>query len=282
MFDSSASGRQASDASSPLPFHEVSMQALTLAQLKALLPATSFSPPQEAVKHTNPRKVDVAQQLARWMEDTLAQEGAILAVVARQGGLQHKKYDRTGMLHTGLVIWHPQEKRWKIYNLIDRPQGRGTRCDVQWTEPVDFFIQQGGRQKEALLMIPDRILQARMRAALLNGDAARLSFTSDYNIISPPHSETSLNCNKWVLLNLLAAQMQTYEPKHLLDVIKREYKPGQIQVHPLARLFAKHQSRVKASEVPWLAPIETVTVQSLCDSGLFEKALFCSASQPEL
>ena len=230
----------------------------------------------------NPRKVDVAQQLTDWMQKTLAQESAIVAVVARQGGLQHKKYDKTGMLHTGLVMWHPDENRWKIYNLIDSPAGRGTRCEVQWTEPPDFFVQQGGYQKEALLLFPERAIQARLREGLLNGEYRRLGFTTDYNIISPPHAETSLNCNKWILLNVLAAQMQTYEPKILLAEIQREYQPGQIDVSPLVRLFAKYQTKIKAKEVPWLAPIQTVTVQSLCESGLFEKALFCSASVPAL
>jgi len=232
-------------------------------------------PPEEMVLGVKSRKWEVAGQLSDWMQNTLQQQGVQLAVVARQGSLEHKKHDKTGMLHAGLAMYHPREQRWKIYNLIDTPFGGSSRCDVQWTEPAAFFARQGGYRKDALLLIPDAESRRRMHQSLLNGDYRKLVFTPDYNLVSPPHSDGSLNCNKWVLLNVLAAKHDTTDTAKLLSHIRDNYQPGQINVHPLKRLFAAQEPKVKASEVPWLAPIHTVTVESLLNSGLFEKAQFC-------
>lgn len=232
-------------------------------------------PPQESVLGINPRKREVAKQIADWIQSTLKSENAQVAIVARQGGLQHKKYDKTGMLHTGIAMYHPREQQWKIYNLVDRPMMGQSVCDVQWAEPEDFFAQQGGYKKDALVMLPSPAVQQRMQKALLNGDYRKLVFTPDYNLVSAPDSATSLNCNKWVLLNVLAAKNDHYEPKKLLKEIRENYRPGQIDVHPIVRLFAAQQPKIKASEVPWIAPIQTVTVESLFNSGLFEKSHFC-------
>lgn len=237
------------------------------------------APPQESVKKIRPRKVEVAGKLADWMRDTLAQEGVQVAVVARQGGLQHKKHDKTGMFHTGIALFHPRDKKWKIYNLVDEQLAGSWQGEVQWTEPEDFFYQQGGYHKKSLLLIPDQATQLRMRKALLKGDYKKLFFTSDYNLVSEPAGKTSLNCNKWVLLNVLAAKRENYNPMKLLDEIGERYRPDRIDVHPLIRPIAKYQPHIKPSEIPLWGPIHTVTVNSLVESGLFERTLACD--EPE-
>lgn len=236
-------------------------------------------PPQEQVRKIRPRKVEVAGKLADWMRDTLTQEGIQVAVVARQGGLQHKKYDQTGMFHTGIALFHPREKKWKIYNLVDEQRAGRWQGEVQWTEPEDFFYQQGGYHRKSLMLIPDQGTQIQMRKALLNGEYQKLFFTSDYNLVSEPAGRTSLNCNKWVLLNVLAAKRENYNPLKLLDEIKKHYQPDRIDVPPLIRPIARYQPHVKPSEIPLWGPIHTVTVNSMLESGLFERTLACD--EPE-
>jgi hypothetical protein len=235
-----------------------------------------YAPPQEIIRKDRPRKVEVAQKLTGWMTQTLAEQDVRLAVVTRQGGLQHKKHDKTGMFHSGIALFHPREKKWKIYNLVDEQQAGRWRCEVQWTEPEDFFYQQGGYQAKSLLLIPDKKTQERMTQALLRGDYKKLLFTDDYHLVSSPESTQSLNCNKWVLLNVLAAQKQQYNPRALLADIQADYKPDLIDVHPVVRPFARYQPHIKGDEIPLWGPIYTVTVNSLVESGLFERTLSCA------
>src|SRR5690606_37827625 len=112
----------------------------------------------------------------------------------------------TGMYHSGIALFHPRDKQWKVYNVTDEKVGGQWRCEVQWTEPESFFYQQGGYQPKSLMLIPDKATRERMAQALLNGDYKKLLFTNDYHLVSDPGSEQSLNCNKWVLMNVLAAQ----------------------------------------------------------------------------
>ena|GEM_PF-1700688 len=250
-----------------------------LQQVLSYLQERSVEPPKEDGFVYKAKKLETAKHLAQWMQTTLNRDGAQVAVVARQGHLQQRKYDPTGMVHSGIALFHPREKRWKIYNLIDRPQGKHAVCEITWVEPEDFFIQQGGTEKNALLMIPDPLTQARMQTALLNGTYRKFYFARDYNLVSPPSGRTSLNCNKWVLLNVLAAQKNNYHLESLLKDIQAHFRPGEIDVHPIARLFAAQQPRVRAHEVPWWAPIHTVTVNSLLHSGLFETVKFHSPDE---
>jgi hypothetical protein len=246
-----------------------------------LLNGRLMEPPKERVDDIKPLKLPVAKQLSDWMATTLTDMGATVAVVARQGGKQHKRYDKTGMLHAGIAMFHPLEKNWKIYNLIDQPHGRWPQCEVQWIDPLNFFCKQGGYGKDALLLTLDQNTQERMRDALLDGSYKDLGFTTRYNLVSAPDSATSLNCNKWVLLNILAAQKENYQPDTLLAEIKKNYRPGEIHVNPFIRLFAAQQPKVLANEVPWWGPIHTVTVESLYHSGLFEKKVFCDPASAE-
>lgn len=267
-------------------------QIATMRTLAALNPEEvdpAVEPPQERIEKNRPRKLAVARQLSEWMSDTLFRMGANFAVVARQGGLAHKEYDRTGMLHTGIARFHPKEKQWKIYNLIDQVKTIGPfglmsagkpKCQIQWTEPTDFFYQQGGYQKNALLLIPDKATQANMEQAFSSGLYKKLALTSDYNMVSLPDTHTSLNCNKWCLLNILAARKEEYNPWALLADIRDNYRAGGLNVGFWQRLFAGWDPRVRGEEVPWRGPIYTVTVESLHDSGLFEQKIFCTV-QPE-
>ena len=262
----------------PAPDRMTFMECIdqTLSRLRA----GGVDPSRETLKVVNPRKLPVASQLAEWMEKSLANENAQVAIVARQGGLMHQKYDKTGMLHTGIAMLHPREKQWRIYNLVDTAQRFEPSCDVQWADAQDFFSQQGGYRQKSMLLIPEKSVQAKMKKALLNGDYKKLAFTTNYNMLSRPDSTESLNCNKWTLLNVLAAQKDDYKVENLLKEVEKNYEAGGIDVHPGLRPFAGIVSGIRSNELPWLAPIQTVTVESLCQSGLFEKIITCDEPGP--
>lgn len=238
-----------------------------------LLTARLHQPPQELVRLERPGKVLVANQLAHWMERVLEQENVQLAVVARQGGRQHRQHDATGMLHSGIVWRDSLDGRWKIYNLVDyRTKGK-PQCQILRTDPVGFFYQQGGYDPQALLLIPDATIQKRMAALLQNGGFQRLAFTPQYNLLSLPHGADSLNCNKWVLLNVLAAHHNSEDPAVLLREIRQNYRAEPLALDPLTRLFAGWHPQVRGKELSWWKAPTTVTVESLVKSGLFERTV---------
>ncbi len=276
-FQPAASREQpAGPPSGGMPLAQSILRELTL------LTSRLYQPPQEQVRLERPRKVMVATELAQWMEQVLAQEKIQLAVVARQGGRQHRQHDVTGMLHSGIVWRDPLDERWKIYNLVDyRTKGK-PQCQILWTDPVDFFYQQGGYDPDALLLIPDDAIQKRMAALLQNGGFQRMAFTRQYNLLSPPHGPDSLNCNKWVLLNVLAAHHKTEDPAFLLQQIRQNYRTEPLALDPLTRLFAGWHPQVRGKELPWWNAPTTVTVESLAKSGLFERKLFCDHQRSAL
>ncbi|WP_303673438.1 DUF2145 domain-containing protein [Vampirovibrio chlorellavorus] len=243
--------------------------------LRALTVSTTrfHQPPQEVVPLERPRKVEVATHLAQWMARTLERENVQSAVITRQGGRQHRQHDSTGMLHSGIVWRDPLDGGWKIYNLVDYKTKGKPHCRVLWTKPVEFFYQQGGYDPAALLLIPSTAIQNRMAALLQDGGFQRLAFTPQYNLLSPPHGPDSLNCNKWVLLNVLAAHHNTEDPAFLLREIQRNFRAEPLALDPLTRLFAGWHPQVRGKELSWWAAPRTVTVESLVNSGLFERTV---------
>jgi hypothetical protein len=150
------------------------------------------------------------------------------------------------------------------------------RAQVWRSEPLEFFYEQPVAKKDALVMIPPADVQARLRDGILSGRYKKLYFTPNYNLVSQPHTSTSLNCNKWVLMNVMAAKQEDYTHTTILKVIEQCFKPGRIMMSPFLRPFAKIHPTILGSEVPVYGPINTVTVDSLYHSGLFPDKEFCA------
>jgi hypothetical protein len=233
------------------------------------------------VEKTNADKLAVAQELSTWMLDTLREKDATVAVIARNGPAQVQQHDATGMAHSGIAVYDPQEKTWHIHNLINHVQGAEPQAGVWKTTPLDFFYEQSGYKKDALILIPPKDIQKKMADAVETGQYKPLFFTRDYNLVSAPHTPRSLNCNKWSLMNVMAAHLQNYHPPDVLAAIRERFKPAVVNVHPVLRPFAKQQPIIIGDEVPVWAPIHTVSVESLYHSGLFEDKQFFSQRQLE-
>jgi hypothetical protein len=231
---------------------------------------TVFKP----VEKTDEAKLQVAEELSRWLHDTLKEKDVHVAVISRNGSPQVQQHDATGMAHSGIAVRCPEEQTWHVYNLINHIQGAQPQAGVWKSTVVDFFYEQPVLKKDALIMIPPKDIQQKIMDGFCGGHYKKLFFTRDYNLVSAPHTPRSLNCNKWVLLNILAAHKQNYHPPTILQTIQESFQPAVVNVHPLLRPFAKRQPIIIGDEVPALAPIHTVTVESLYHSGLFEEKLF--------
>jgi hypothetical protein len=144
--------------------------------------------------------------------------------------------------------------------------------------PVDFFYGQTGYQENALILIPDAETQQRVYDSVLSGKAWKLAFTKKYNLLSRYDSADSLNCNKWILMTIAAARSDDYDPNHVLAIVHRGFDPAKLRLGFLSREMARRKANVQSDELPAHGPVETVTPQSLYESGLFEQRLFAAPS----
>lgn len=225
------------------------------------------------------RKLEIAKELTDWVNNTLQQKKALVAVVGRQGSPQTKKQDKTGMGHAGLAVYDPRAQSWIIYNLLNTTTGHHPKGEIWRTAPVDFFYAQKGYEKDALLLIPDAVTQQRMYEAILNGNYQQLFYTSNYNLLSIYDSPHSLNCNKWLLMNLAAARIDDYNPVKVLNVIHTGFRPAKVNLNFIERQIAQNKPNIRWDELPENGPYETVTVESLYRSDLFSEKLFYSGRQ---
>lgn len=234
-------------------------------------------PPMEAPIRKKPEKLAIAQDLNDWLIKTLEQKNIKAAVVARLGNKEVHQHDKTGMVHSGIVVFNEQEKQWQIYNLINDVQDEEPVAHLFRSNPIDFFYgQRDPVQKDALLLVPNKADQEKLKNSIANGDYKKMYFTRDYNLITTPNTMRSLNCNKWVLMTMMAAQSGKHDPEAVLDQITDDFTPGLIKVNPMIRPFAKQRPTILQDEVPLWDNIYTVTVESLHNHHLFPEKIFRS------
>jgi hypothetical protein len=220
------------------------------------------------------KKLAVAEHLTDWMQNTLLSEKAIVAVVSRKGGKDVKSRDFTGMAHSGLAVYDPRAQTWILYQILNCPENGAPKAVLWKSAPLDFFYGQTGYDENALVLIPDSQTQTRIYNGIISGKAFKLAFTNKYNLLTQYDSPDSLNCNKWILMTIAAARSDDYNPYDVLQVIHKGFDPAKLNLGFLARGVLKHKSNVLTAELPQHGPVETVTPQSLYDSGLFQTKLF--------
>lgn len=232
--------------------------------------------PADGSTSIDERKLTVAKHLTDWLQKTLYEKRAIVAVVSRKGGNDVKGRDWTGMAHSGLAVYDPRAQTWILYQLLNAGQWTPPCCELWRMAPLDFFYGQTGYEENALVLIPDRETQDRVYDAVLTGKVRKLAFTTRYNLLSQYDSTDSLNCNKWILMALAAARTDDYDPQHVLATIHQGFKPGRLHMNFIEKAVVKRKKNVRKEELPAFGAVQTVTPQSLYDSGLFEEKLFAA------
>lgn len=225
---------------------------------------------------TDAQKLETACMLSDWMHDALKKHDAQIAVVARPGRWLTKLQDQTRMEHSGLAVYDANAKKWEIYELLNDLCGAHPQSRLCKSEAVDFFYAQPGYDKDAMLLLPEPPVQKQILKGIRDGSYKHLFFTSHYNIVTTFDTSHSLNCNKWVLMNVAAARIGSYDPGKVLDAIGEQFKPGYVWVPPVLRPLAKKHPTVFQKEVPSFGPIRTVTAESLYRSDWFPTKLFHS------
>ena len=220
------------------------------------------------------QKLEVAKHLTDWMQSKLQSEKALVAVVSRKGGKDLKSRDKTGMAHSGLAVYDPRAQSWILYQILNVSKYDTAVAELWRSAPVNFFYGQTGYEENALILIPDEETQKRIYSSVLNGDAWKMAFTPNYNLLSKYDSNTSLNCNKWILMTIAAARTDDYDPDHVLNDIRKGFEPAKLHLNFIEKEVAKRKPNVRRAELPRFGSVETVTPESLLSSGLFQKHFF--------
>jgi len=236
------------------------------------------APPTQQVNRIDERKLEIAKELTSWLRSTLQSEKALVAVVARKGGKDAKKHDKTGMAHSGLAVYDPRAKTYIIYNLLNSSSSGQPLSKIYRTAPVNFFYGQTGYETNALIMLPDEITQKRIYEAILDGRYKKLFFTNKYNLLAHYASSSSMNCNKWLLMNVVAARIDDYDVQNVLQTIEEGFNVKPLDLSILENMVVRKKKNVRASEIQGNR-VYTVTVESLYLSrDLFPKSYFYKES----
>lgn len=248
----------------------------------AMLPSLSLLAEAQAAPTTgqpvaiDQQKLVVAKHLTHWLQQTLLERKAIVAVVARKGGKDLKGRDRTGMAHSGLAVYDPRAQTWILYQILKSSASTEPVAELWRMAPLDFFYGQTGYEENALVLIPEAETQQRIYDSILSGRAWRLAFTRKYNLLSKYDGHESLNCNKWVLMTIAAARTDNYDTDQVLTTIHNGFKPGRLRMNFIEKHVVKCKPNVRKDELPLAGAIETVTPQSLYESDLFEERIFAT------
>ncbi|WP_373531831.1 DUF2145 domain-containing protein [Vampirovibrio sp.] len=233
-----------------------------------------MDPPFEMLDKKDSRKLEMAQKLADWTLSEMKAANAGVAIIARGGSHISKTQDRTWMEHSGILMYNRKSKEWEVYNLLNDFCDQAPRCEIWRHKPLDFYYSQPNYDEDAMLLLPDANVRKKLRKAIESGAYKQLQFTNAYNLITRFDGQKSLNCNKWVLMNVVAARMDNYKPEAVLAEIGNTFAPGEVKVCSVIRPLAKQHPTILQTEAPLSGPINTVTAESLYRSDLFEKKLF--------
>lgn len=256
---------------------------LLLLQCVSAMPLPVFAedpghvqPTVREMANVDQAKLQNAKDLTDWLQKTLQQKQSLVAVVARKGGEDVKKHDATGMAHAGIAVYDPRAQTWLLYNLLNDSKTGEALSGIWRTAPLDFFYGQTGYEKDALVMLPDVETQQRLYEAILNGNYKKLHFTPKYNLLSKFDSPSSLNCTKWILMNLAAARIDDYNAPAVLNAIREGFSPGKLYLNGIEKFVISQKPNVRSNELPHRGPVEMVTIESLYRSPLFQEKLFYS------
>lgn len=214
--------------------------------------------------------------LTAWSQQVLNEQHAKVAFVARNGTRFARAFDKTGMGHGGLVVWDPAKNDWVIYQLISDKTApdynpKDPRAKLFVSSLLTFFSGQRTDKLEGLMLIPDLSVQEAIQQILLSGENHRFLYTDKYDFLARVNDNESLNCIKWVLTLVLAAQNHT---SNLADITSRMDQVYQYPKHDLSlfqRPFLRFVPGIRLERIPRLGISDLVVTSS---EGLYYLDLF--------
>lgn len=135
---------------------------------------------------------------------------------------------------------------------------------------ADFYAEQPNRLKESEILIPTPEWQTALKHHLNSADwPTLLPEGHRYNLVAPMESPVSLNCTKWLALQMLTARSGETTLAPLVSQLQTALHAPRIKAGPLLTWYLTRKPDVTWGELTPPGVIHTVSSESLKDSGWF-------------
>lgn len=228
--------------------------------------AASFSAASSATGQTSHFKAEEVVAFAKKVEQTLADQGAHVAILARMGRPLADMPEGMRFTHVAFAVYSniqtadgrtlPGYAIHNLYQYDDRPE----RSRLVQDYPVDFFS--GVAQLEAGILIPSPQLQQRLVQLIASPDYAKLH-EPRYSAIANPYNEGRQNCTEFTLDVINAAIYQTTDMATLKQATQKYFVAQPVAVSPfkllLGSMFSAEVSTADHQGKPQTATFERIS-----------------------
>ncbi len=198
---------------------------------------------------------------AKQVERTVAEKGARVFIIARQGRPAEELPEGIHYTHTGFGVYSSITMEdgsvvpgYALYNLYQRNDEPNV-SDLVVDYPVNFFA--GVRELRAGIIIPSPQLQRRL-LDVISSDTYRALHNPRYSVIANPLNSQYQNCTEHTLDVLNAAIYQTADIEEIKRNAAAYYRPQVIKVNPLKLMLGGlFMAEVSTSDHP--GPVATST-----------------------
>lgn len=191
-----------------------------------------------------------AIQLAQKVLDYIEQHQERAVIVARVGSDQANRGIK--YTHAGLLLRDHAKGKWIFTHLLNKC---GSPSSEIFDEGLVNFFLDDPHKYEALVLVPDKILQDRL-AEVLKSNMPRQLHQSTYSILANPFRTEFQNSNGWVLEMVATAQADRGRVNSRTEaqkVLKRMgYKPALMRLSMKERIGARVvEGNVSLSDHTW-------------------------------
>ncbi len=184
-----------------------------------------------------PFAIERIAAFAKSVEQSLAENGAIVALVARAGRPRDGLPPGVEFTHVGLAVYSKIEttddrtlQGYATYNLYQKTD-RLNESELVQDYMLDFFL--GAQELKAGIIIPHKKLQRELLEMIVNNSWRDLH-NSHYSVMSNPFNNKYQNCTEFILNVMHAAIYDTRDIPRIKQTIREYYEPYRIRKNPLA------------------------------------------------
>ncbi|OUY00762.1 DUF2145 domain-containing protein [Ponticaulis sp.] len=214
--------------------------------------------------------VEEAADFSKQIEDSLAQNGARVAMVFRSGRDRDRLPDNVQYTHGAFWVYQDIAREdgsvmrgYAVYNLYHGDGEEMPRTTSYLLQDFPFDFTEASAVDDVAVIIPEPELQRRILNVMASPAYEELHIP-DYSLISNASDPEFQNCNEFMLDVIAAAAWQTTDYTQIKANLAAHFEPTEIDVNFFERLFAPMaDERLQTDD--HRGAIETVTYSSLAN-----------------
>ena len=202
---------------------------------------------------------------SKQLENTLAQHGARVAIVARSGRPDKDLPMGVRYTHVAFAVYSMIEMEngtrqpgYAMYNLYQDAERQNQSYLVQ-DYPFDFFAAVPTLRSGIIIPAPE--LQQRLLTTITSS-TYQLLHNPVYSLMANPHNNETQNCTEFTLNVLQASIYQTDDINFIKHTLTEHFSPYQVKINPL-KLAAGALLAEGISLLDHPGPVQTATYGSI-------------------